>query len=149
MSLPYPFVLHMYARRIDTHLAAVYKYGASVSSGCHSNKPKRGKAGGKPRAGYWGTGSSECDSPQRLIETTLDWLSSNWQRRSSAEQDGFDYIIWTGDSARHDLDSDHPRTRDEIYQHNRWTLAQIQRSFPGVAIVPSIGNNDIVSLQMA
>ncbi len=156
----------------------VYKHGSAVSSGCHSAKPKKGKKGGsgRRRAGFWGSGVSDCDSPPHLVSATLDWVAENWissgganPRSSSSpatplagrgpltsdvagaeaeEQgaaDGFDYIIWTGDSARHDIDSDHPRTREEIFNYNRWALAEMERRFPGVAIVPSIGNNDIVS----
>ncbi|KDN41886.1 hypothetical protein K437DRAFT_258111 [Tilletiaria anomala UBC 951] len=125
----------------DMHPDGFYKHGSAVSSGCHSNEPHKKKPGGKARAGYWGTGISDCDSPKRLISSTLDWLSTNWQKANGT--DGIDYIIWTGDSARHDIDSKHPRTRAEIYEYNRWALAELEKAFPAVPIVPTIGNNDI------
>lgn len=106
---------------------------------------------------------SDCDSPPRLIEASLDWLSLNFMPQTSlsargsiawdaqVEQldinrgRGIDFIIWTGDSARHDLDSGHPRTKSEIYELNRWTVGELEKRFPGVPLVPTIGNNDIVS----
>ncbi|CAO1627475.1 unnamed protein product [Parajaminaea phylloscopi] len=132
----------------DLHPDPHYKPGSVASSGCHVDKPKKDKW----RAGYWGTPVSGCDSPTHLVERSVQWVSDNWMPSSNkavsgAVQDddrtGFDFIIWTGDSARHDIDSIYPRTRKEIYDLNRWCLDLIHRSFPGVPVVPNIGNNDI------
>lgn len=62
---------------------------------------------------------------------------------SSSNAQGFDFILWTGDSARHDIDNKLPRTPKEIFESNRWVLEQVENAFPGVPIVPVIGNNDI------
>lgn len=59
------------------------------------------------------------------------------------DRTGFDFIIWTGDSARHDIDNSYPRTRQEIYDLNKWCLDLLHEKFPGVPVVPNIGNNDI------
>ncbi|CEH12188.1 Acid sphingomyelinase and PHM5 phosphate metabolism protein [Ceraceosorus bombacis] len=140
----------------DLHPDPFYLSGGSVEAGCHEKKPKGGR-----RAGAWGTPISDCDSPPHLIEASLDWLAHNFMPTSSStsrgerasevsarhdEADGgrgVDFIIWTGDSARHDLDSGHPRTRSEIYELNRWAVGVLEKRFPGVPLVPTIGNNDI------
>lgn len=128
----------------DLHPDPHYKPGSSASTGCHVDKPKKDKW----RAGHWGTPVSGCDSPVHLVEESMKWISENWMPKKHSDdnedgQNGFDFIIWTGDSARHDIDNIYPRTRQEIYDLNRWCLDLIQSSFPGVPIVPNIGNNDI------
>lgn len=128
----------------DFHPDRYYKPGSAVSAGCHSKKPKKDK----DRAGYWGTPISGCDSPLHLVEESLDWVRRNWlpEQPQSGEEDArapFDFIVWTGDSARHDIDNKYPRTRQEIYDTNRWALSLLEEAFPGTPIVPTIGNNDI------
>ncbi|KAG9015715.1 Endopolyphosphatase, partial [Tulasnella sp. JGI-2019a] len=66
------------------------------------------------------------------------WLEEEWA-------DKIDFVIWTGDSARHDSDHKLPRTPEEIYSLNRRTVAQMKQAFAGsgIPIVPSLGNNDL------
>ncbi|KAI3484772.1 hypothetical protein L1887_52058 [Cichorium endivia] len=67
-----------------------------------------------------------------------------WAANNLVGKDGgIDFVIWTGDSARHDNDDKLPRSSKEIFELNRWTLDQLERAFPGVPLVPSVGNNDI------
>ncbi|PWN29270.1 hypothetical protein BDZ90DRAFT_217348 [Jaminaea rosea] len=123
----------------DLHPDVHYQAGSSISKGCHAGKPKK-----HDRAGHWGSPVSGCDSPRRLVEASIEWVKRAW---TPPEGDGrhaaFDFIIWTGDSARHDLDSLFPRTREEIYASNKWCLDLISAAFPGVPIVPNLGNNDV------
>lgn len=131
----------------DMHPDPLYKPGSVASSGCHVEKPNKESW----RVGYWGAPVSGCDSPVHLVERSVQWISDNWMPSNPEhqaglagdDQTGFDFIIWTGDSARHDIDSNYPRTRQEIYDLNRWCLDLIHRYFPRVPIVPNIGNNDI------
>lgn len=44
-----------------------------------------------------------CDAPLTLINATFDWLSTHFS-------DQVDFIVWTGDSVRHDLDENLPRS---------------------------------------
>ncbi|PWN97809.1 hypothetical protein FA09DRAFT_297907 [Tilletiopsis washingtonensis] len=148
----------------DLHPDPFYRTGARVAAACHADaagkmRVRKGKGGGgereeERRAGYWGTAKSDCDSPPRLVSASLDWAALHWQAppraaaaaaaaANSSAQPGLDFILWTGDSARHDIDSRHARTRAEIYALNTWTLRQLEARFPGVPLVPSIGNNDI------
>lgn len=133
----------------DFHIDPHYKPGTAISAGCHSQKPHKEH----PRAGYWGSAVSGCDSPPHLVQETVAWIQRNWLPQTKSElktpsdqDDGraqFDFIVWTGDSARHDIDNKYPRTRQEIYDLNRWALSLLQQTFPGTPIVPTIGNNDI------
>ncbi|GAA5977370.1 hypothetical protein JCM10908_004955 [Rhodotorula pacifica] len=92
----------------------------------------------KRKAGYWGLPVSECDSPLALVNATFDWLAEHFR-------DEVDFVIWTGDNARHDIDSRLPRTLPEILNLNRYVADRIRQTFgKGVVVVPSIGNNDLL-----
>ncbi|TFK55714.1 hypothetical protein OE88DRAFT_1621507 [Heliocybe sulcata] len=118
----------------DMHPDPHYSPGASEKSACHRKKPKKDKT----RAGYYGTPFSDCDSPFSLTNFTLDYLDKKWT-------DDIDFVIWTGDNARHDNDRRRPRTTDEIYHLNRVMANKMQEVFlsKGIPVVPSLGNNDV------
>ncbi|KAI5825266.1 hypothetical protein K523DRAFT_375771 [Schizophyllum commune Tattone D] len=118
----------------DIHPDPYYKPGTSVKKDCHRKKPRKKKN----RSGYYGTAYSDCDSPLRLANYTLDYLNKEWT-------DEIDFVIWTGDNARHDNDRKTPRTLDEIYALNRAVAAKMERVFlrKGIPVVPSLGNNDV------
>nr|XP_018260508.1 uncharacterized protein I303_07429 [Kwoniella dejecticola CBS 10117]OBR82666.1 hypothetical protein I303_07429 [Kwoniella dejecticola CBS 10117] len=153
----------------DIHPDPHYKTGATFDSGCHrrDKKKKKGKKGkgkeklidddetfafdeqdelfkgkGKDKdgldlAGEWGTAVSKCDSPMSLVNVTFDWLKKEWR-------DEIDFIVWTGDNARHDIDRSLPRTTSEIFKLNRMIVSKMLDTFgTDIPIVPSIGNNDI------
>ncbi|KAH9006990.1 Metallo-dependent phosphatase-like protein [Lactarius hatsudake] len=118
----------------DIHPDPYYIDGASESSACHRNKPRKEKQ----RSGYYGTPFSECDSPLRLTNLTLNFLDRNWAS-------DIDFVVWTGDNARHDNDRKLPRTLKEIYDSNGMIATEMEKIFlkKGVPVVPSLGNNDI------
>lgn len=132
---PFGRFLHVTDLHPDPH----YKYSSAVKAACHHKKPKKHKLDGKQCAGWWGTALSDCDSPPRLVESSLKWAASNL----ISSHEGLDFIIWTGDSARHDNDDKLPRSNKEIFDLNRWTLDQLEAAFPGVSLIPTVGNNDI------
>ncbi|SJX60952.1 related to PPN1-vacuolar endopolyphosphatase [Sporisorium reilianum f. sp. reilianum] len=138
---PFGRFLHVTDLHPDPH----YKHGSAVNAACHHKKPKKSKPDGKLRAGWWGSALSDCDSPPRLVESSLTWAARNLVQSGSASaaELGLDFIIWTGDSARHDNDNKLPRSNKEIFELNRWTLQQLETAFPGVPLVPTVGNNDI------
>ncbi|CAG8586811.1 7083_t:CDS:2 [Paraglomus occultum] len=134
----------------DIHPDPYYRTNATARSSCHRialqtmKKPKHMKRG---TAGPWGAPGTICDSPVGLVDTTFDWLSENWR-------DGLDFIIWTGDNARHDNDDSVPRKEKEIIDLNRLvtdkfiqTFAPIKHGKPNyskmIPIIPCIGNNDV------
>ncbi|KAI0092667.1 Metallo-dependent phosphatase-like protein [Irpex rosettiformis] len=118
----------------DMHPDPFYRAGTSEVSACHRNKPKKAS----PRAGEFGYRYGECDSPLLLTNYTLDYLEKNWA-------DEVDFVVWTGDSARHDNDRKLPRTLKEIYELNRHMASRMEEIFTarGIPVIPSIGNNDV------
>ncbi|KAF9109858.1 Endopolyphosphatase, partial [Mortierella sp. AM989] len=93
-------------------------------------------------AGYYGMPNTICDSPLTFAEAALDWIGKNLVG-------SIDFIVWTGDNARHDLDNTHPRTQDQINRMNKEMAMRFLKTFPPgpngkrIPIVPTIGNNDV------
>ncbi|KAG0236318.1 Endopolyphosphatase [Actinomortierella wolfii] len=95
--------------------------------------------------GKYGAPYSICDSPFSLVNATFDWIDKNLR-------DEIDFIVWTGDNARHDSDNEHPRTQQEIEELNLMIARKFLDTFAAdpddplqrrLPIVPSIGNNDV------
>ncbi|KAJ7890789.1 Metallo-dependent phosphatase-like protein [Mycena leptocephala] len=105
----------------DMHPDPFYRAKTSEKTACHRKKGKKKKN----TAGYYG--EPECDSPFRLTNLTLDFIEKKWASE-------VDFVIWTGDNARHDSDRKLPRTPNEIYDLNRPR---------GIPVIPSLGNNDV------
>ncbi|BGP01607.1 Endopolyphosphatase [Rhodotorula toruloides] len=157
----------------DVHPDPFYRTGASEDEACHfkeKRKKKKGKgkegkgsaAGvdgwsvadqveadeeeeldalvkpdGARDAGYWGLPVSDCDTPLSLVNATFDWLEKHFKGE-------VDFVVWTGDNARHDIDSRLPRSLPEIFDLNRFVVDRVRSAFgKDVPIVASIGNNDI------
>ncbi|KAJ7283642.1 endopolyphosphatase [Mycena rebaudengoi] len=118
----------------DMHPDSAYRPKTSDSTACHRQKGKKKKN----RAGYYGTPYSDCDSPLRLTNFTLDFIEKKWASE-------IDFVIWTGDNARHDSDRKLPRTPGEIYDLNRAVATKMASVFTsrGIPVVPSLGNNDV------
>lgn len=128
----------------DFHPDRYYKPGSKISEAsgsCHH---------GKGPAGYFGQEGTECDSPMTLVNETFRWIEENLK-------DQIDFVIWTGDSVRHDNDERIPRTDDEIVEINEFMAQKWLELFgtrknpngPGsiprvaVPVIPTFGNNDI------
>ena len=97
-------------------------------------------------AGVYGAETSDCDSPFTLINATFDWIAENLR-------DQIDFVIWTGDSARHDSDEQIPRSPTEVLGTNRWIADKFADLFAdpvsrsgglAIPVVPTFGNNDIL-----
>ncbi|KAJ5683610.1 Endopolyphosphatase [Penicillium macrosclerotiorum] len=129
----------------DFHPDPYYKIGSLVDEDegtCHH---------GQGTAGRFGTPGSDCDSPLSLVNETFRWIEENLK-------DQIDFVIWTGDSVRHDNDERIPRTAEEIVQLNQFMAQKWidlfgvhdQSNDPSsvprlsVPIVPTFGNNDIL-----
>ncbi|PVH98768.1 Endopolyphosphatase [Periconia macrospinosa] len=124
----------------DFHPDPFFKTYSSTEhdAACHR---KRGPAG------YYGAETSACDSPLSLVNATMEWVKHH-------VADDIDFIIWTGDSARHDNDDKHPRTRNQIIKQNEFMVHKFVEVFGTkkghageafrIPIVPTFGNNDIM-----
>ncbi|KAI1409754.1 Endopolyphosphatase [Hypoxylon sp. FL1857] len=118
----------------DLHPDEWYKIHASTEQNiaCHR---------GHGPAGTYGAETSDCDSPLALVNATLDWITANLK-------DSIDFVVWTGDSARHDSDEEIPRHNKEILAMNQRIADAFVTTFSDnkglvVPIVPTFGNNDI------
>lgn len=90
---------------------------------------------------------TDCDSPQSLINETFRWIEENLK-------DQIDFVVWTGDSARHDNDERIPRTENQIEEFNEAVVDRFESVFGResndpraglvIPIVPNIGNNDVM-----
>ncbi|KAJ3037958.1 Endopolyphosphatase [Rhizophlyctis rosea] len=123
-------------------------------------------------AGRFGAPGAGCDSPLALINETLRFVAERlngqpegmWRRSmggslgsmeveqyEAEKEKGLDFVIWTGDSARHDNDPRYVRTEADIQALNHLAVTYMLRTFPSpestsrssIPIIPTIGNNDI------
>jgi endopolyphosphatase len=82
----------------------------------------------------------------------MDWIGKELR-------DKIDFVIWTGDSARHDNDENIPRNEDQVVGLNKFMVEKLFETFgkrdggdddddPNndyiIPIVPNLGNNDIL-----
>lgn len=96
-------------------------------------------------AGYFGSEVSDCDAPYSLVNATFDWIAKNLK-------DSIDFVVWTGDSARHDSDEKIPRTQDQVLSSNRYVASKFIDLFAddtastgmAIPVIPTFGNNDIL-----
>ncbi|KAL4866054.1 hypothetical protein BDV12DRAFT_199495 [Aspergillus spectabilis] len=124
--------LHITDFHLDTH----YKSGTSNERVCHW---------GKGLAGSLGAAGSDCDSPAALVDETFRWIEKNLKGK-------IDFVLWTGDSARHDNDEKIPRTANEVLDLNEVLANKFIDLFEdrgtvrglSIPIIPTIGNNDIM-----
>ncbi|CAK7271873.1 Endopolyphosphatase [Sporothrix epigloea] len=121
----------------DLHPDEFYKKHSSTSEedACHR---------GKGSAGQFGAETSDCDSPYSLINATFDWIAANIR-------DEIDFVVWTGDSARHDSDETIPRSPAQVQDANQAVADKFVHVFSSPAggalsipIIPTLGNNDIL-----
>jgi endopolyphosphatase len=127
---------------LDLHPDSFYKSGSDSDEACHS---------GQGTAGIYGAEASDCDSPFTLVNATFRWINNNLK-------DKVDFVVWTGDSARHDNDERHPRTEKEVLGLNTFLVDKFVEVFGKtdsiddpdptndfvVPIVPTFGNNDML-----
>ncbi|RMZ91338.1 hypothetical protein DV736_g1429, partial [Chaetothyriales sp. CBS 134916] len=130
----------------DFHPDPFYRVGSSPNRGhpCH-------KGSDPGTAGYYGAETTRCDSPFTLVNATFDWVEKHIK-------DGIDFVVWTGDSARHDNDESLPRNNAMVEHLNKYIVDKFVEVFGKkdnlgdsdptndfvVPIVPTFGNNDIL-----
>jgi endopolyphosphatase len=77
-----------------------------------------------------------------LADATFDWIDANLK-------DSIDFVIWTGDSARHDSDETISRTQQEVESSNRMLVNKFVHTLSDstgltIPVIPTFGNNDIL-----
>ncbi len=131
MKFLYPFTPLLTAKFLhitDIHLDPHYKIGSSLSSSCHYDSISDNGAG------KYGSPGSGCDSPEALVNQTFEFLNGII--------DQLDFVIWTGDNARHDSDPTLPRGWDEIKTLNTELTLRFKKVFKGKIVLPSIGKSN-------
>lgn len=126
---------------LDFHSDQFYETYSSTEaeSVCHR---------GNGPAGVFGAETTDCDSPITLVNATFKWINEYLK-------DTIDFVIWTGDSSRHDSDVEIPRTEKEIISTNELLVKKFEEVFGKedktdptndltIPIVPNFGNNDIM-----
>ena len=129
---------------LDIHPDPYYKIYSSTEEedACHW---------GIGPAGAFGAETTDCDSPIALVNATFRWIDENLK-------DSIDFIIWGGDSARHDNDEELPRTVRQVEDTNEMLVNKFVEVFGKkdrtndtdplndfiIPIVPTFGNNDIL-----
>ena len=128
----------------DLHPDPFYKYHSSTEEddACHR---------GRGPAGVLGAETTDCDSPISLINETFKWIEQNLK-------DEIDFVVWTGDSARHDNDERIPRSEEQVSDSNEFLVNKFLEVFGekenfndtnpfndfAIPIIPTFGNNDIL-----
>ncbi|KAL8864802.1 MAG: hypothetical protein Q9174_007214, partial [Haloplaca sp. 1 TL-2023] len=106
---------------------------------------------GKGDAGIFGAKKTDCDSPISLVNATFQWINDNLK-------DSIDFVVWTGDSARHDNDELIPRSEKQVIYLNELLVNKFVEVFGKednindtdptndftIPIIPNFGNNDIL-----
>lgn len=128
----------------DPHPDAFYKIYSSTEreDACHH---------GTGPAGAFGAETTDCDSPISLVNATFRWINEHLK-------DSIDFVVWTGDSARHDNDEEIPRTIRQVEGLNEFLVTKVVEVFGKddnlgdddatndfiIPIIPTLGNNDIL-----
>ncbi|EXJ71321.1 uncharacterized protein A1O5_05127 [Cladophialophora psammophila CBS 110553] len=126
----------------DIHPDPFYKSHSDPEEQCHS---------GHGEAAYFGAEVTDCDAPISLVNATFQWIQANLK-------DEIDFVVWTGDSARHDNDERLPRSDKQVLKLNRFIVDKFIEAFGKpdniddpdptndfvIPIVPTFGNNDIL-----
>lgn len=76
------------------------------------------------------------------MNATFDWIDQHLK-------DNIDFVIWTGDTARHDSDEKSPRNAEQVISTNQMVAEKFVDTFSKhgqltIPIVPTFGNNDFL-----
>lgn len=136
--------LMKYLTITDIHPDPHYTPHSSPFNACHmpiATDPQAEKRRKKPDegdddsgdeselAGHFGAPTTSCDSPQALVNATFDWIKKELMGEDVEDGKGIDFVIWTGDSARHDNDVQRPRTEKEIMELNEMVVDKMKEVF--------------------
>ncbi|KAF7721296.1 Acid sphingomyelinase-like phosphodiesterase 3b [Apophysomyces ossiformis] len=119
----------------DFHLDPHYAAGTDPATWCHRKNPDQQELN---TAGPFGTLSSKCDAPPALVEASFAFMKKQLQ--------DIDFILYTGDSARHNRDKDAlPRTEQEGIEAQRRIVQYFEQTYnlKSIPCIPAIGNNDV------
>ncbi|CAG8439369.1 1380_t:CDS:2 [Dentiscutata heterogama] len=114
----------------DLHVDPYYLESSDPTSFCHRYSPNSVLN----IAGKFGLLSSPCDSPYPLTNSTFEFMRSNFK--------DIDFVVFTGDSVRHDKDKSFKRTEEQVLDGHRRHYIFILVNALLFCKMPSLGNND-------
>ncbi|KAJ3056022.1 Endopolyphosphatase [Rhizophlyctis rosea] len=119
----------------DIHIDPTYIPGSDPTFLCHRKNDNDTTLN---VAGRFGALGKDCDSPVELVDAAFDFMKRNFS-------DEIDFVIYTGDTARHDRDAVKPRTEFDVLADHAAILNHLTKSFDTskIRIFPTIGNNDV------
>lgn len=97
-----------------------YREGSDVSSFCHRKDGNTEKG----VAGKFGVLGSDCDSPKALVEAAFEFMKD--------QAPDADFVVYTGDSTRHDRDKQLKRTREQVTEIQKTIVNYFKESFSKV-----------------
>jgi hypothetical protein len=116
----------------DIHIDELYADGSDPATMCHRPNATNPEVN---VAGKYGALGSICDTPQVLLDSTFKWMADNTP--------DMDFILYTGDSARHDRDKKVPRQHSEVLNEHKIVVDKVLSTFDSkVKFIPTFGNND-------
>ncbi|KAI8369581.1 Metallo-dependent phosphatase-like protein [Radiomyces spectabilis] len=116
----------------DIHIDPNYMAGSDPDQLCH----RKSEDDDDNTAGKFGALHTKCDSPIPLVEASFKFMKESLQ--------DVDFIIYTGDTARHDRDDDKPRTKDDVLHDHKAVVKYFMDTYDvgDIPFIPTIGNND-------
>lgn len=123
----------------DIHVDPKYIPNSDPEALCHRTSPRKKNN----VAGPYGAPGSRCDSPIELVNEAFQFIKRAFR--------GVDFVIYTGDSARHDRDKKLVRTTADIFEDHTRVVSYFEESFDlnRTLVIPTIGNNDVPSFKAA
>ncbi|KAJ3106959.1 Endopolyphosphatase [Phlyctochytrium planicorne] len=120
----------------DIHLDPAYKEGTAVKNLCHRKDEVDASLN---VAGKFGAIATDCDSPIALLDATFEFMKGNPNTNNP------DFIIMTGDAARHDRDKVQARTDEDTLSDHRAVIKYFADTWDlgKIPLFPTIGNNDV------
>ncbi|RUS13454.1 Metallo-dependent phosphatase-like protein [Endogone sp. FLAS-F59071] len=126
----------------DIHIDPTYLNGSDPKKLCHRMGSTKHNT-----AGVYGAVGTKCDSPVSLVEAAFGFMHKNIQ--------DIDFIIYTGDTARHnagerncqneyDRDKAAPRTVAEVLSDHKAIVNYFHTNYDTnrIKFIPTLGNND-------
>ncbi|RUS30236.1 LOW QUALITY PROTEIN: hypothetical protein BC938DRAFT_479685 [Jimgerdemannia flammicorona] len=116
----------------DIHIDPSYLNGSNPDKLCHRISDNTTKN----TAGVYGALGTDCDSPVTLVEAAFNFMHKKLQ--------DIDFIIYTGDTARHDRDDKLPRTVADVLNSHKTVVDYFYKNFDTkrIKFIPTLGNND-------
>ncbi|CAG8611210.1 22519_t:CDS:2, partial [Dentiscutata erythropus] len=116
----------------DLHVDPYYLESSDPTSFCHRYSPNSILN----IAGKFGILSAPCDSPYPLTNSTFEFMRSNFK--------DIDFIVYTGDSVRHDKDKSFKRTEEQVLDGHKRVVQFLLKyiDLSRIKFMPSLGNND-------